>query len=50
MTFAYAGVIELTPTGSHGEHGKEKVLSTTSIRRQLIPGGYLIYEFKDAYA
>ena len=50
MTFAYAGVIELTPTTSSGNHCREKVLSTTSIRRLLIPGGYLIYEFKDAYA
>lgn len=50
MTFAYAGVIELTPITSYGELCKENVLSATSIRRQLIPGGYLIYEFKDAYA
>ena len=38
-------IYELTPTNSHGEHCKEKQINTQTIQRQLIPGGYLIYEF-----
>ncbi len=45
LTFVPTRLYELTPLTSYGEHGKETQLKTRTIQRQLIPGGYLIYEF-----
>ena len=45
ITFVPTVIYELTPTNSHGTHGTEKQIKTRTIKRQLIPGGYLIYEF-----
>lgn len=46
ITFVPTVIYELTPTNSHGAHGTEKQIKTRTIKRQLIPGGYLIYDFK----
>lgn len=45
ITFVPTVIYELTPTNSHGTHGTAKQIKTRTIKRQLIPGGYLIYEF-----
>ena len=45
LTFVPTVIYELTPLTSYGEHGKQTHLNTRTIQRQLIPGGYLIYEF-----
>ena len=45
MTFASMNVVELTPTTSRGAHFKEKQIEARSIRRQLIPGGYMIFRY-----
>lgn len=45
LTFVPTRLYELTPLTSYGEHGKQTHLNTRTIQRQLIPGGYLIYEF-----
>lgn len=47
LTFVPTVIYELTPLTSYGEHGKETQLKNRTIKRELIPGGYLIYEFKD---